>query len=168
MKTTVSALILLLIVPVLATAQNDGRPPFRGDFYNFLGVGAGTGSAQVGFGGEGLLCYGLGVGADATYVSWGGGEYHKAWVGSADFSYHFARHVKSGSVDPFVQGGLSVVGPAHAGDGRGTPAGNYGGGANFWLSRHAGFRLELRDVAGASKYWSFDHYVSFRFGMTFK
>jgi hypothetical protein len=64
-----------------------------------------------------------------------------------------------------VLGGPSFVGPAHAG--RGSPAGNFGGGANLWLAKHAALRLEFRDVVGAH-YWVYTHYLSFRAGVTIR
>ena len=179
----IGTVALLLIMPTFALAQ-DAEPHYRGQGYGFIGLGTGTGYAcyvpvtnarpsclpffqQVGFGGEGFLYKGLGVGAEAAYVSWGSADYWKAWIGSADFSYHFGRHAKPRGFDPFVLGGFSVVGPTHAGNGRGAPAGNFGGGANFWLTRHAALRFEFRDVVGAN-FWAYDHYLSFRIGMTFR
>jgi hypothetical protein len=183
MKGLITIATFLFLVPALTLAQ-DTDHPYRGQGYGFFGLGTGTGKTSlapgtgtcscrpvfegVGFGGEGFLYKGLGVGAEAAYVSWGTGDFHKAWVGSADFSYHFGRHAKPRGGDPFVLGGLSVVGPAHVGNGRGTPAGNFGGGANLWITHHAALRFEFRDVVGANSLWLYHHYVSFRLGMTFR
>jgi hypothetical protein len=159
------------MVPALASAQNTEHP-YRGQGYLFLGLGTGTGGGylpvvkQVGFGGEGFLYKGLGVGAEAAYASWGE-YYNKAWIGSGDISYHFRRHAARLQVDPFVLGGVSIVGPTQVGGGRGSPAGNFGGGANLWLAQHAALRFEVRDVVGAS-FWAFDHVITFRIGMTFR
>ena len=171
MKKLIAAAVLLLMVPTLASAQN-AEHPYRGQGYLFFGFGTGTGVSyhplveQVGFGGEGFLYKGLGVGAEAAYASWGG-YYNTAWIGSGDVSYHFGRHAATFRVDPFVLGGVSIVGPTQVGGGRGSPASNFGGGANVWLAKHAALRFEFRDVAGAS-FWSFDHVISFRVGMTFR
>jgi hypothetical protein len=106
------------------------------------------------------------IGAEAGYASWGGYE-NTAWIASGDASYHFQRHARRGGVDPFVLGGVSFVGPTSVGGGRGSAAGNFGGGANLWKVDHAALRFEFRDVVGAS-YGQFNHYISFRFGVTFR
>lgn len=174
---------LLLAVPALARAQNADHP-YRGQGYVFLGFGFGEipgysgpipyinypssfqNMRQLGFGGEGFLYKGLGAGAEASHASWGG-SYDTAWIGSGDLSYHFRRHAARFGVDPFVLGGVSIVGPTQVGGGRGSPAGNYGGGANLWLAQHAALRLEFRDVVGAD-FWRFSHVMSFRVGATFR
>ena len=173
MKRLIATVALLLLVPALAPAQN-AYHPYRGQGYLFFGLGPGTGSGwstntlikQVGFGGEGFLYKGLGVGAEAAYASWGQ-YYNKAWIGCGDLSYHFRRHAARLQVDPFVLGGVSIVGPTQVGGGRGSPAGNFGGGANLWLAQHAALRFEVRDVVGAN-FWEFDHVIAFRIGMTFR
>ena len=171
MKRLMAIAALLLMAPALASAQNTEHP-YRGQGYLFLGFGTGTGGGylpvvkQLGFGGEGFLYKGLGVGAEAVYANWGG-YYNEAWIGSGDISYHFRRHAAPFQVDPFVLGGVSIVGPTQVGGGRGSPAGNFGGGANVWLAQHAALRFEVRDVAGAS-FWEFDHVIAFRIGMTFR
>jgi len=173
MKTLIAKAALLLMVPALASAQNADHP-YRGQGYFFFGWGTGTPSffqhpfiVHVGGGGEGFLYKGLGFGAEAGYASWGG-YYNKAWIASGDFSYHFRRHARRGGVDPFVLVGVSFVGPTQVGGGRGSPAGNYGGGANLWLAEHAALRLEFRDVVGATQFWPYSHYISFRVGVTFR
>jgi hypothetical protein len=172
MKELLATTALLLMVPALASAQSAG-PKYRGQGYLFFGLGPGTGSGwssntlinQVGFGGEGFLYKGLGAGAEAAYASWG--YYDTAWIGSGDLSYHFRRHAARFGVDPFVLGGVSIVGPTEAGGGRGSPAGNFGGGANLWLADHAALRFEFRDVVGAD-FWVFSHVISFHVGLTFR
>jgi hypothetical protein len=171
MKTLIAKTALLFMLPALALAQ-DADHPYRGQGYFFFGMGTGTPSyylhpliAHVGGGGEGFLYKGLGIGAEAGYASWGQGLYSSAWIASGDLSYHFGRHARPGRVDPFVLGGPTFVGPTHVG--RGSLAGNFGGGANFWLAKHAALRVEFRDVVGA-RYWPYTHYVSFRVGITFR
>jgi hypothetical protein len=170
MKRLIVAAALLLIVPAMASAQN-ANPPYRGQGYFFFGLGTWTPSyvhpviKQVGFGGEGFLYKGLGVGAEASYASWR--THSTAWIGSGDFSYHFRRNAARLQVDPFVLGGVSIVGPTEVGGGRGSPAGNFGGGANLWLAQHAALRFDFRDVVGAS-FWGYSHVIAFRIGMTFR
>jgi len=172
MKELIATAALLFMVPALALAQNVDHS-YRGQGYFFFGMGTGMPSyyhpliLHVGGGGEGFLYKGLGFGAEAGYASWGG-YYNKAWIASGDFSYHFRRHARRGGVDPFVLGGISFVGPTMVGGGRGSPAGNFGGGANLWLAEHAALRFEFRDIVGATQFWPYSHYISFRVGMTFR
>ena len=181
MKKHIATLALLLMMPALGLAQ-DADHSYRGQGYVFFGLGTATGISSplfehVGGGGEGFLYKGLGFGAEAEYATWGYtisrgpgvGTFHdKAWIGSADFSYHFGRHAARGGVDPFLLGGVSVVGPTQKGGGRGAPAGNFGGGANWWLAKHEALRFEFRDVVGGSAFWAYDHVLSFRIGVTFR
>ena len=166
MKKLIGIIALLLMVPALAQAQS-ADPRYAGQGYFVYGFGTGTGAYthplmwQVGGGGEGFLYRGLGVGAEAGIVFW------DSVTASGDLSFHFGRHAHRGKLDPFVLGGLSFVGPTEKGGGRGSSALNFGGGATIWLDEHAGLRLEFRDIAGA-QYWSFDHYLSWRVGVTFR
>lgn len=176
MKKLIATIVWFLMLPALAPAQNADHP-YRGQGYLFFGLGTAPGSSglvpgyssplfeHVGGGGEGFLYKGLGFGGEAEYAHYG--PLGQAWVGSADFSYHFGRHAAPGKVDPFVLGGFSVVGPTQRGNGRGSPAGNFGGGANVWLAEHAALRFEFRDVVGAN-FWPYDHVLSFRVGVTFR
>ena len=173
MKRLIMTAALLLLVPPLASAQSPDNQ-YRGQGYVFFGWGTGTPSyfvhpfiEHVGGGGEGFLYKGLGFGAEAGYATWGG-CCNSAWIASGDFSYHFGRHARRGRVDPFVLAGVSFVGPTQVGGGRGSPAGNYGGGANLWIAKHAALRLEFRDVVDATQFWSYTHYISWRAGMTFR
>jgi hypothetical protein len=177
MKRLIVMAALLLMVPASGPAQ-DGDHPYRGQGYLFFGLGTAPGSSglappysnpffeHVGGGGEGFLYKGVGFGGEAEYAHWGP-RGAQAWVGSADFSYHLGRHAARGKVDPFFLGGLSVVGPTQKGGGRGAPGGNFGGGANWWLAKHAALRFEFRDVVG-SNFWAYDHVLSFRIGVTFR
>jgi hypothetical protein len=172
MKRLVATAALLLMAPALASAQ-DADHRYRGQGYVFFGWGTGTPSyfrpliLHVGGGGEGFLYKGLGFGAEAGYASQGR-AYPNAAIASGDFSYHFRRHARPGRVDPFVLGGASFVGPTHKEGGRGSPAGNFGGGASLWIAEHAALRFEFRDVVGATQFWSYTHYLSWRVGMTFR
>jgi hypothetical protein len=171
-KRLIATATLLLIVPVSAAAQ-EADHQYRGQGYLFFAWGTGTPAyvheliLHVGGGGEGFLYKGLGFGAEAGYANWGRG-YANAAISSADFSYHFGRHARRGRLDPFVLGGASFLGPMQVGGGRGSPAGNYGGGANLWIADHAALRLEFRDVVGATQFWNYTHYLSWRVGMTFR
>jgi hypothetical protein len=148
-------------------------PHYRGQGYAYYSVGAGISSLaspavqQIGFGGEGFLYKGFGVGAEAGYAHWGHG-FAQAWIGSLDFSYHFRRWAPRGKLDPFMLYGFSVIGPTVKGGGRGAPAANFAGGFNLWLAKHAAFRFEVRDYIGTGDYIPGSTYLSFRMGVTYR
>jgi hypothetical protein len=127
----------------MASAHAQESPTRRGHLYGFLGSGA-IGDADysmptmhTGFGAEGLVYKGLGIGAELGYLSpW---RSLGAGIGllSLDGSYHFKRHRQ---ISPFVTGGYSL----------GFRSGaenliNFGGGVNIWLRNRLGIRLEARD-----------------------
>lgn len=75
-------------------------------------------------------------------------------------AFHFlSRHGKS-KVDPFVDGGLSLL------FGRGGAlAVHYGGGVNYWLTRRVGLRVEFRHHIWSEG--SAVHMVGLRLGVVF-
>ena len=128
------------------------------------------GGANVGFGGEVLIDKGVGVGVELGYggPDWsfdGGGA---VGVGSIDATYHFFGNKSRRRVEPFATGGYSL----YYGQRTTTQNGfNLGGGVNIWVIKHAALRLEVRDQGGINGfhgYSQFNHYVAFRFGMTFR
>jgi hypothetical protein len=167
----IATAVLLLTVPAPALAQNRDHQ-YRGQGYFYLGLGTGTVYVshqfieQVGFGGEGFLYKGFGVGGEAGYAHWG--EYtNQAWLASADVSYHFRRSAALGRTDPFLLAGATGYFPTS--EGRGAPAGNFGGGVNIWLRQRAALRLEVRDyVNPENNDYPSTNYVSFRVGLTFR
>jgi len=176
MNKLIATAALLLVVPMLASAQ-DTDDHYRGQGYGYFGLGTGTYQCYgaypcphplfkaVGGGGEGFLYQGLGLGAELGYANWGGYD-NQAWIASGDLSYHLRRRAARG-IDPFVLAGASLIVPTHKGGGRGDVAPNFGGGANLWLAKHAALRVEFRDIAAAN-FWSYDQYLSFRVGLTFR
>ncbi|MGO9273852.1 MAG: hypothetical protein ACLQOO_27030 [Terriglobia bacterium] len=179
MKKLMATAVLLFIVPAWASAQNTDDH-YRGQGYVLFGLGTGTRPCfnapgldycfhplfkAVGGGGEGFLYQGLGLGAELGYANWGGYD-NQAWIASGDLSYHLRRRAARG-IDPFVLAGASLIVPTHKGGGRGDVAPNFGGGANLWLAKHAALRVEFRDIAAAN-FWSYDQYLSFRVGLTFR
>jgi hypothetical protein len=177
MRKLIVATVFLLIFPTLALAQQTG-PQDTWQGYAFLGAGTGARDCGVacgtiwhgGFGGEGFLYKGLGVGAEAGYFHLGpyNLNYNEGFIVSGDFSYHFRRHALRGQVDPFVLIGPSAYFPTS--HGRGALVGNFGGGVNVWLARRAALRLEIRDYVNPDRFngWPGTHSVSFRFGITFR
>ena len=173
MRILIAVLGFLTMLPFPALAQSV-QPHYRGQGYAYFGLGTGTGNAyntgveQMGFGEEGFLHKGWGFGGEAGYASWGKGVLQKAWIGSADPSYHFGRHARRRGFDPFVLGGFSIFGPTQKGNGRGEPAANVGGGLNLWLGTHTALRFEARDYFNSGDYIPGHQYLSLRVGVTFR
>ena len=113
---------------------------------------------HAGGGGEAIIAKGIGVGAEVGYL--GPTAYMGEGFGvfSANGYYHFI-HRKDSKLDPFVTGGYTLFfrsGTANLA--------NFGGGVNYWFSRHVGLRAEFRDHL----YTGSEHYWGFRFGATFR
>jgi hypothetical protein len=123
---------------------------------------------------------GLGFGGEllSSTQSWEGATL-ETWIGSVNVSYHFGSSTKKRKLEPFVTSGytffyVSNITLPHAN------GGNFGGGVNIWLLRHAALRLEIRDdIGGRDLSAEFDpsgttylrssqHLVGFRIGMTLR
>lgn len=177
MKNLIAAGALLLLLPMLASAQ-EADHQYHGQGYGFYGIGTslaypsypfnGSIIQQGGFGGEGFFSKGLGLGGEVAYVNWGGFG-NQAWLPSVDMSYHILGNRARARVDPFALGGVSVYVPTMHGN-RGDAAGNFGGGVNVWFQQHLAVRLELRDTANGNNlaFGPGNHYFSFRIGLTFR
>ncbi|HYZ87067.1 MAG TPA: outer membrane beta-barrel protein [Bryobacteraceae bacterium] len=151
-----AATLLTLSVP--AAAQN-------GHLYVFGGPGGAsnhgtTTTIDVGGGGELLLDYGIGIGIEGGYLfpasSSGDG------LGTVSFNgyYHFIDRGR-GRWDPFVTGGYSGFFRSDY-----SNLGNFGGGANYWVSDRWGIKLEFRDHVHSN--FRTTHFWNFRFGVNFR
>ena len=154
---------LLLMFSVNALAQSNTTTEHKGQGYGFVAPlvsNYGDTGLQAGFGGEGMVYKGLGVGGEISYLNLGGYTYGLGAV-SPNASYHFRGLTKDGKVVPFVTGGYSLYfrnGVAHGL--------NFGGGVNYWFKERVGLRVEVRDQV-----LPFDgtlHYVGFRAGISFR
>ena len=117
---------------------------------------------QGGFGGEGILGKGIGIGGELSAL--GTRQYFlDSVVGvlSVNGYYHFI-HGKDSKLDPFVTGGYTMMF-------RGSHINefNFGGGANWWFARHLGLKLELRDQVYRVYGNPTLHYWGVRFGLMF-
>jgi hypothetical protein len=165
---------LFLTVSAVAYAgpdatQAEAEKEHRGQGYAFFAPGGlftrwgHTGTAHCGAGGEGLLYRGIGIGAEAGYLTpW---RDFSAGIGmvSADGSYHFMRNRK---VSPFVTGGYTLA----FRDGAANMV-NVGGGANWWVKEGLGLRLEFRDHIYSESYGNHTeriHYLGGRIGFAFR
>jgi len=176
---------LLLASPVVGLAQNNQDPHYRGEGYLFFGVGPAVVGVpefipslgysilnrrpvveHAGFGGEAFLYKGLGLGAEVGYARWStpGGFNEWAGIASADLSYHFPLKAAHSRLDPFVLGGYTLM--FHHGS---DSAGNFGGGLNLWIAKHAALRFEVRDETHSSLSPSgYRQILEFRVGLTFR
>jgi hypothetical protein len=148
--------------PLALLAQQGNRS--RGQGYIFVSPLATTpryssfGKFQVGFGGEGFVYKGLGMGAEVGYMD------QDYLMGSTNVSYHFWPRTRDGKVEPFVTTGATFF--HNWGSGKDDYGANAGGGINIWLHKHAALRLEVRDIVTFP--YGPQHTVSIRFGITFK
>lgn len=111
---------------------------------------------NAGFGVEGLVYKGLGVGAELAYL--GSGFDSGIGAFSANGSYHFKN---SSKVTPFVTGGYTLF--FRSGVANGV---NGGGGINYWFKERMAFRAEFRAQSFAAD--SDATIYSLRFGLTFR
>ena len=197
MKKLIARAALLLLVPMLASAQ-DADHQYHGEGYWFfagersgtasfqsgssttsLRSGSVSNSPQFGGGGEGFVYKGLGLGGELlrSTQSWEGSTLD-TWIGSVNVSYHTRPSTKNRRLEPFVTGGytffyVSNITLPHAN------GGNFGVGVNIWLMRHTALRLEIRDDVGVRSlsaefepegtyYLRSQHLVGFRIGVTFR
>ena len=178
MKKFIATLALLLMVPGFASAQKSEDPHYRGEGYFFFGVGPGiiacTGVftcgpttrqvvKHVGFGGQGFLHKGLGLGMELGYARWwADGE--EAGIGSVNLSYHLRRTAAHTRVEPFVLWGYTLMfrrSEFHN-------VTNFGGGVNLWMAKHAALRFEVRNYTPVNIPRGYQNFVEFRVGLTFR
>ena len=81
--------------------------------------------------------------------------------GDVAASDHRGRTFHVLGIDPFVDGGYTLF--FHSGS---ANLFHFGGGANFWATRHLGARVELRDQVAS--YDGTIHYWGFRLGVAFR
>ncbi len=173
MKRLIATIASMLMAPVLLPAQN-ANPRYAGQGYIVFGFGTGTGVYthplmwQVGGGGEGFLYKGLGVGAEAGIVFWTGGAWPDDAVTASGRSFLSLWPPRP----PWQARSLRARGPLFCGSHR-----------ERRRARHTRAQLRRRSnrlargscriafgVQGHRRrhYWNFDHYVSWRIGMTFR
>lgn len=187
MKKLVASVVSLLMMPALVSAQNSD-PQSRGQGYFFLAPivsnpryvltyqpvsgypieSTERGGVNAGFGGEGFVYKGLGIGAEAAYAGphWSFGGNDAIGIVSIDASYHFFSKKKTRGIEIFEAGGYSL----YYGYRTSTQNGfNLGGGVNWWVSKRAALRLEVVDQDHIQYFHSqFSRFIAFRVGMTFR
>jgi opacity protein-like surface antigen len=179
MKKLIATVALLLMVAASVSAQNTDHQP-QGLGYVFLGAGTHQMGLTAGFGGEGYVYKGLGMGVEVGTAGLGAsanGEPNWIGVGSADLSYHFFPKKIRGHAAPFVAGGYTLFFGQDTDTGTGSIAHgfNVGGGVDIFVTKHAGARFDVRyNAHGDHILWpSFPNlaqfsFVAFRIGLTFR
>jgi hypothetical protein len=137
-----------------------------------MGIRDSTTAWHVGGGGEILIRGGLSFGGELgsfyfPSVETTSGCCHQsrtaavqAGLFSLNHSYHFGGPNRATrGMRPFVTGGFSFLLDADVA----MPLWNVGGGMDWWLGRHAGVRLEVRD-----QLWAAPALLGFRFGVVFR
>lgn len=164
MKNLVLATIITFAVTTLAIAQETSKPAMQ--VHGFLGGGGlfvegeRAGLVQAGGSVEGKVYKGLGVGVEASYLA-----FKDAWgegfgLISPNATYHFPTST-NGKITPFITGGYSLAYK----EGTANLA-NFGGGVDYWPSKHVGIRFDLRDHVSPGAFGdSAAHFLVARIGI---
>ncbi len=147
----------------LVTAQNSGHgmPAAEGNL--FLGLrGTTPGEAVSGVGMDVFLFKGLAAGAEfGTSIA---SSDARISIVSTDLSYHF-RNVDSRKVEPFIGGGISLVGghsnlpPVCFGCSGSFIGYNINAGLIAWASRHVGMQIAARIYHIPWNNWNLGEFV---------
>jgi hypothetical protein len=158
--------LFIVMMPVLSYGQAPTQKE-RGSYgYAFTGVmvpsSGGEAGLHAGFGGEGIIYKGFGVGGEIGYIrSFGSGANYGLGLLSVNSSYHFMNVSKSRKLVPFATGGFSLLFNSDS-----ALAANFGGGVTYWFKDRMGVRFEVRDQVPI--YSRSSHYPSFRVAFTFR
>lgn len=118
----------------------------------------------VGGGGEARLTNKFGLGGELGVLKPVTNPYARTTgLASVTPAYHFIARGSTRKVDPFVDGGFSVL----FGSGTGA-AFHYGGGLNYWVRQRLGLRFEFRHHLWTPEGGEAINLVGFRVGLTFR
>jgi len=119
---------------------------------------------HVGGGGEGRLTNKFGLGGELGVLKpVTNRDAVTTGLASVTPAYHFIPGDSNRKIDPFVDGGLSLL------FGRGSGAAiHYGGGLNYWFRRRIGLRLEFRHHFWSPEAGETINLVGFRVGIVFR
>lgn len=119
---------------------------------------------HVGGGGEARLTNKFGLGGELGVLKPVTNQYAvTTGLASVTPAYHFISRDSNRKIDPFVDGGFSLL----FGNG-GAVAVHYGGGLNYWVHRRIGLRLEFRHQLWSPEGGESIHLVGFRIGIAFR
>jgi hypothetical protein len=182
-KESIALIVLLFTGSAFAMAQETDHSP-RGLGYVFAGGGTHGMGLTTGFGGEGYIYRGLGLGAELGAAGGFSDSLNKLiGLGSADASYHFFPKQMRRNVAPFVTGGYSNFFGHNTHVGTGfwghkplmTQGFNLGGGVDVFAMKHLGVRFEVRYFGHGGRILNYTFpnvdqfsFVAFRIGVTFR
>jgi hypothetical protein len=119
---------------------------------------------HVGGGGEGRLTNRFALGGELGVLKPVTNQYAvTTGLASVTPAYHFISRESSRKIDPFADGGISLL----FGSG-GAVAVHYGGGLNYWVRQRVGLRLEFRHHLWSPEGGETIHLVGFRIGLAFR
>ncbi|MGA3324187.1 MAG: hypothetical protein ABSF45_06915 [Terriglobia bacterium] len=180
MKKLIATAALLLVVPVVASAQNADHP-YRAEAYGFAAY---TSTGAAGGGGfEVFVDKGFGLGGEFVRASMPiGDRFDNSEIDSvaeimvSANAFYGLPSTNKNRFEPFVTGGLTRFDLPNIGGV--AIGGNIGGGANAWLAKHVALRLEFRATHGGRSLSAGNYYpityaapenvASFRIGVTFR
>jgi hypothetical protein len=147
-----SSLMLIAALESVAAGQS-------GNGYAAVGIGSNSGSyTDTALGGEFVIGHTIGVGGEVGAVL----RHSDFGFVSLDGSVHLSHSGAKGKVDPFVIGGYTRAITIFSG----ANGANFGGGVNYWLTRHFGVRAEFRDMrftsGGTYNFWALRGGIAFR------
>lgn len=154
--------VLTGVAPRLASAQTIGLGYAFGAPGFASCCGESTAILHAGGGGEALIGNWLGVGADVGYIAPFQSFSEGLGLLSVNGSYHFPRTGVNYRTQPFVTSGYSLAfRKGH------VNLWNVGGGADFWITRTVGMRIEVRDHI-YSEYGATSHLWGPRLGVVIR
>jgi hypothetical protein len=168
MRRILGSVFLMLLVPLLASAQQSGSyvyavtgpvvvPPSA--FTRWDGT-----FIHVGGGGEARLANRFGLGGELGVLKPVTNQYAiTSGLASVTPAYHFIARGSNRTIDPFVNGGFSVL----FGSGAGAAI-HYGVGLNYWVGRRLGLRFEFRHHLWSPEAGEAIHLIGFRVGLAFR
>ena len=168
MRSFLGTTLILIMAPALTSAQ-DTSTPFQGDGYLFIGGGdyadgnAHYGISHVGGGGELQLAGGFGVGSELGVMGQPG---EGTGLFSIDPFYRFLHAGSKSRIVPFVNGGYTCA-FGNRGFTNSNTLLNFGGGIDYWPTKHVGFRLEFRNYLDYGYARTAD-YPALRVGVVFR
>ena len=145
-KFILTAVLLLVMTPILASAQ-DNSTQLGGDGYLFIGGGDFVDDyghhliGHVGGGGDVQLAGGFGVSGELGVMGRPG---NGIGLFSIDPFYRFLHARTKSPIVPFVAAGITCA-FGNRGFTNSNTLPNFGGGIDYWPTKHVGFRLDVRN-----------------------
>jgi hypothetical protein len=119
---------------------------------------------HMGGGGEGRLTDRFALGGEVEVLKPVTNQYAiTTGMLSVTPAWHFIPRRSKSKLDPFVDGGLSLL----FGGGRAGGGLHYGAGVNYWLKRRVGLRFEFRHHIWSPEAGEAVHLIGFRVGLVF-